>query len=51
MTNAKNTEKIIFDGGGHFLHISRPEATGRAVKAFLDREIGSPETHQEKKHE
>ena len=41
MTNAKSTEKIIFDGGGHFLHISRPEATGRAVKAFLDREIGS----------
>lgn len=42
MKNARSTEKIIFEGGGHFLHISRPEATGRAVKAFLDREIGSP---------
>lgn len=41
MKNAASTEKIIFDGGGHFLHISRPETTGRAVKAFLDREIGS----------
>ena len=51
MKNAASTEKIIFDGGGHFLHISRPEATGRAVKAFLDREIGSPATNQEKQHE
>ena len=40
MKNAASTEKIIFDGGGHFLHISRPEATGRAVKEFLDRTIG-----------
>ena len=40
MKNARSTQKIIFEGGGHFLHISMPEATGRAVKAFLDREIG-----------
>lgn len=39
MRNARSTQKIIFEGGGHFLHISMPEATGRAVKAFLDREI------------
>ena len=39
MSSARSTEKIIFEGGGHFLHISMPEATGRAVKAFLDREI------------
>ncbi len=39
MKNARSTEKIIFEGGGHFLHISMPEATSRAVKAFLDREI------------
>lgn len=40
MKNAGSTEKIIFEGGGHFLHISMPEATGRAVKDFLDRKIG-----------
>ena len=40
MKNAESTEKIIFEGGGHFLHISMPEATGRAVKEFLDRKIG-----------
>lgn len=40
MKNAESTEKIIFEGGGHFLHISRPQATGRAVKEFLDRKIG-----------
>lgn len=39
MKNAKSTEKIIFDGGGHFLHISMPEATGGAVREFLDRTI------------
>lgn len=51
MKNAASTEKIIFGGGGHFLHISRPEATGRAVKAFLDREIRSLATHREERHE
>ncbi len=40
MKNAESTEKIIFEGGGHFLHISMPEATGRALKEFLDRRIG-----------
>ena len=40
MKNAESAEKIVFDGGGHFLHISRPQATGRAVKEFLDRKIG-----------
>ena len=39
MKNAASTEKIIFDGGGHFLHISMPEATGGAVKEFLDRTV------------
>ena len=51
MKNAASTEKIIFGDAGHFLHISRPEATGRAVKVFLDREIGSTATRQEEKHE
>ena len=41
MKNAESAEKIIFEGGGHFLHISRPEATGQAAKEFLDRKIGS----------
>lgn len=39
MKNAASTEKIIFDGGGHFLHISMPVATGGAVKEFLDRTV------------
>ncbi len=41
MKSAKSTEKIIFDGGGHFLHISKPQATGGAVKEFLDRKIAA----------
>lgn len=40
MKNARSAEKVIFEGGGHFLHISRPQATGRAAKEFLDRKIG-----------
>ncbi len=36
MTNAKSTQKIIYEGGGHFLHIERPEETIADVKAFLD---------------
>ena len=36
MTNAKSTQKIIYEGGGHFLHIERPEETIADVKPFLD---------------
>ncbi|MEQ8516150.1 MAG: alpha/beta hydrolase [Chromatocurvus sp.] len=36
LKNAAVVRKIIHDGGGHLLHIERPEATSRDVKAFLD---------------
>lgn len=41
LKNAKSVQKIIYEGGGHLLHIERPEQTVRDVKAFLDREIGA----------
>jgi len=40
LKNAKSVKKIIYAGGGHLLHIERPEETVADVKAFLDREIG-----------
>jgi pimeloyl-ACP methyl ester carboxylesterase len=40
MKNAKSTQKIIYEGGGHLLHIERPEQTAADVLAFLDRQIG-----------
>jgi len=40
MKNAKRTQKIVYEGGGHLIHIERPEQTVKDVKAFLDREIG-----------
>lgn len=39
MKNAKSTQKIIYDGGGHLLHIERPEQTVKDVKIFLDQEL------------
>ena len=39
MRNAKSTRKIIYDGGGHLLHIERPEQTVKDVKAFLDEQL------------
>jgi pimeloyl-ACP methyl ester carboxylesterase len=40
MKNAKSTQKIVYRGGGHLLHIERPEQSVQDVTAFLDREIG-----------
>jgi pimeloyl-ACP methyl ester carboxylesterase len=40
MKNAKSTRKTVYEGGGHLLHIERPEQTVKDVQAFLDREIG-----------
>jgi len=40
LKNAKSVKKIIYPGGGHLLHIERPEETVADVKAFLDKEIG-----------
>jgi pimeloyl-ACP methyl ester carboxylesterase len=43
MKNAKNTQKIIYEGGGHLLHIERPEQTAADVLAFLDHQVaGTP---------
>lgn len=39
MTNAKSTQKIIYDGGGHLIHIERPEQTVEDVKLFLDQQL------------
>ncbi len=39
MKNAKSTQKIIYDGGGHLIHIERPEQTANDAKTFLDREL------------
>ncbi|HEY0942326.1 MAG TPA: alpha/beta hydrolase, partial [Steroidobacter sp.] len=39
LKNAKSVQKIIYEGGGHLMHIERPEETVRDVKAFLDREF------------
>jgi pimeloyl-ACP methyl ester carboxylesterase len=39
MKNAKRKQKIIYDGGGHLLHIERPVETVVDVQRFLDREL------------
>jgi len=39
MKNAKSTQKIIYDGGGHLLHIERPKQTVKDVKTFLDKQL------------
>jgi pimeloyl-ACP methyl ester carboxylesterase len=40
LSNAKAVKKIIYEGGGHLLHIERPEQTARDVKDFLDQYVG-----------
>jgi len=39
MKNARSTQKVIYEGGGHLLHIERPEQTVADVKTFLDRQV------------
>jgi pimeloyl-ACP methyl ester carboxylesterase len=39
MKNARSAQKIVYEGGGHLLHLERPEQTARDVKAFLDRQL------------
>jgi len=39
MKNAKSTQKIIYAGGGHLLHIERPEQTVKDAKIFLDQQL------------
>ncbi len=36
LVNAPVVKKIVYEGGGHFIHIERPEQTGKDVRAFLD---------------
>ncbi|MCC7198625.1 MAG: alpha/beta hydrolase [Gammaproteobacteria bacterium] len=40
LKNARSVKKVIYEGGGHFMHIERPEQTAADVKAFLDSQIG-----------
>ena len=42
MTQAESTDKIIYPGGGHLLHIERPEETVKDAKAFFDRVLRDP---------
>lgn len=39
LTNAESTQKIMYEGGGHFMHIERPEDTAKDTKEFLDRQL------------
>ncbi len=39
MVNAASTQVIIVDGGGHLIHIERPEETAAHAKAFLDNNL------------
>ena len=41
LSNASAVKKIVYDGGGHLLHIERPEQTARDVKVFLDQYLGA----------
>lgn len=41
LDNAESVEVKIYEGGGHLLHIERPEETVKDVKAFLDSKLGS----------
>lgn len=43
LSNAEVVEKIIYEGGGHLLHIERPEQTARDAKAFLDSQLDGAE--------
>lgn len=44
MKRAESTQKIVYNGGGHFLNIERPDETARDVKAFLDQQLPKPES-------
>ena len=37
--NAASVEVIIYDGGGHLIHIERPEETAKDVKSFMDKNL------------
>lgn len=41
LKNAESVQVIIYEGGGHLLHIERPEETVKDVKAFLDTKLES----------
>jgi pimeloyl-ACP methyl ester carboxylesterase len=40
LKNAQSTQKIVYEGGGHLLHIERPEATANDALAFIERQFG-----------
>ncbi|MEM1091729.1 MAG: alpha/beta hydrolase [Pseudomonadota bacterium] len=39
LVNAPVVKKIVYEGGGHFIHIERPEETAKDVRAFLDQHL------------
>lgn len=39
LENAASVEVIIYEGGGHLIHIERPEETVEDAKAFLDKNL------------
>ncbi|TXS91977.1 alpha/beta hydrolase [Parahaliea maris] len=39
LTNAESVKLVMYEGGGHLMHLGRPEATVKDVKAFLDSTI------------
>jgi pimeloyl-ACP methyl ester carboxylesterase len=42
LRNAPQVQKIVYEGGGHLLHIERPEATANDASAFLERYLAKP---------
>jgi pimeloyl-ACP methyl ester carboxylesterase len=40
LKNAPRVEKIVYEGGGHWLNVERPAQSGRDVRRFLDAELG-----------
>lgn len=39
LKNAKSVKKVIYEGGGHLLHLERPQQTARDIKNFFDATI------------
>jgi pimeloyl-ACP methyl ester carboxylesterase len=45
MVDAASVEVIIYEGGGHLIHIERPEETAKDVKEFMDMNL-KPESNK-----
>jgi pimeloyl-ACP methyl ester carboxylesterase len=42
LTRASSVEKILYEGGGHLLHVERPAQTAADAKRFLDAHLPRP---------